>query len=119
MSQVEAEANSNSERMPFAQYKEILDEFTFGETRDNTTYSSSGTITLDIKAGFNILQWDKWEDIEADASKLELYKGVLTVTKTDNGTGRYQINASDIKFVTVTQDPEQIARDLANVKNLR
>ena len=125
-SKVEAELKNNGStgRMPLDFYDDILQVFTFGETTGSaastTSYANGGTLTLDIKAGFNILQYKAggYETIPTDKKDLTLYKGALEVKKESKGNGLYGITADSIKFETIVQDPEAIANALADIKVL-
>ena len=120
---IEAELDaSTTGRMPLARYDEILKVFAFGEDTDanaaDTVYLSGGEVSVDIKAGFNILQYKDggYTTIPEDTKDLELYKGVLKVQKVSNGT-TYGITADSIAFDSITQDAESIAGALIEVKS--
>ena len=110
-------------RMALERYAEILKVFAFGEDTSknaaDTNYLSGGEVTVDIKAGFNILQFKDggYQNIPTDTKDLELYKGILTVNKVSADNVTYGITADSIKFDSITQDAESIAGALTEVKN--
>ena len=116
---VKAKINASTDRvMPIDRYDEIIKVFTFGETSNN--YVSGATIKVDIKAGFNILQYKDggYESIPEEAKDLELYKGIFTIEKVSNGENGYKITPDSIKFESVTQDANAIATAIKAIKTL-
>ena len=88
-----------------AQYNEVLDFFAFG--------GAATTTTLNIGAGFDILQWaPDYTQIPENADDLQLYTAAATFT-VDPATTK----VSEVKFENAQQNSESLAANMKMVKD--
>ncbi|MEE1010436.1 MAG: hypothetical protein U0L11_00200, partial [Acutalibacteraceae bacterium] len=97
--------NSGKMVLTEAQYNEVLDFFAFG--------GAAFTTTLNIGAGFDILQWaPDYTQIPENADDLQLYTAAATFT-VDSATGK----VSEVKFENAQQNSESLAANMKMVKD--
>ena len=101
---IKADVNARSDKaLSEEKYNEVLDFFAFG--------GAENTITLNIGAGFDILQWaPDYTKIPEDADDLQLYTATVTFEVTGD-------KVTAVEFENAQQNSETLAANMKMVKD--